>query len=134
MIDPVRNFARATVSAGYDAAATSITLSSGDGALFPAPATEGAFNAVWWNYTDFANPSDQHRAFLAGSETEDAEVVRIGARSTDTLSSLVRGQEGTTATTHNKAGKTYRLALDPTKKLVDDLRSALQVQAFENFI
>jgi len=38
-LDPVKNFAKVEVSTGYDAAATSITLVSGQGAKLPAAST-----------------------------------------------------------------------------------------------
>jgi len=110
MPDPVKNFALATVSTGYNASATSIVLSSGDGAKFPAPSTDGAFNVVWWNFTDYADPADD----------PNKEIVRVTARSTDTLT-VTRAQEGTSASTKNTSAKVYKLFLGPTKKTIDDL-------------
>ena len=46
LLDPVKNFAKVTVNTGYSAVATSIVLSSGDGAKLPQPLTDGAFNLV----------------------------------------------------------------------------------------
>ncbi|MFH0989892.1 MAG: hypothetical protein V1799_07745 [bacterium] len=114
LLDPVKNFAKVTVSTGYDAAATSIVLSSGHGASLPAPATEGAFNLVWWNSSDYADPSDD----------PNKEIVRCTARSTDTLT-ITRAQEGTSASTKNTSAKTYRMILAPTKKMIDDIDAYL---------
>jgi len=116
MLDPVRNFAEVVVSTGYDDAATSIVLSSGEGAKLPAPASEGAFNLVWWNWTDYPNPKDD----------PNKEIVRCTARSTDTLT-VTRNQESSGASTKNEAGKTYHMALTPTKKFRDDLNTAIMI-------
>lgn len=94
-MDNFKNFAIVQVSTGYDAAATSIVLTSGHGAKCPTvPA-----NAVWWNGTDYANPASD----------PNVEIVRMTARSTDTLT-VTRGQESTSAATHNTGGKTYYMA------------------------
>lgn len=109
-LDPTKNFAIVTVSTGYDNDDTSIALSSGHGARLPAPATDGAFNLVWWNSTDYADPADD----------PNVEVIRVTARSTDTLT-VTRGQEGTSGTNKNTGGKTYKMILAVTKKMVDDI-------------
>jgi hypothetical protein len=111
--DPVRNFGVCQVSTGYDAAATSIVAVTGCAAKLPSPASEGAFNLVWWEASTYATPSDDPKR----------EVVRVTALTGETLT-IVRAQEGTAAQTHNTTGKTYRLTLAPTKKLVDDLNRA----------
>ena len=110
MVDPVKNFAKVTVSLGYNAAATSIVLSAGQGALLPQPSSDGAFNLVWWNSTDYGDPSDD----------TNKEIVRCTARSTDTLT-ITRAQEGTSATVKNLSGKTYKMILAPTAKTITDL-------------
>ncbi len=110
MLDPVTNFGKATVSTTYDDTATSIALTAGHGARFPDPASTGPFNLVWWNNTDYADPADD----------PNREIVRVTARSTDTLT-VTRGQEGVTATTKNTAAKTYRMMLALTKKMKDDI-------------
>ena len=93
-LDNAKNFALATVSTGYNAAATSIALTAGHGAKLPSV----SFNAVWWNFTDYSNPSDD----------PNVEIVRVTAISTDTLT-ITRAQEGTSASTKNTGGKTYKL-------------------------
>lgn len=110
MSDPVLNFGKVQVSIGYNAAATSIVLSTGDGAKLPDPASSGAFNLVWYNSSDYGDPSDD----------PNREIVRCTARSTDTLT-VTRAQEGTSATTKNTASKTYKMLLSLTKKTYDDL-------------
>ena len=64
-MDLFKNFAKVTVSTGYDASATSVALSAGHGARLPA----APFNATWWNSTDFADPSDD----------PNVEIVRVTA-------------------------------------------------------
>lgn len=110
ILDPVKNFAKVTVSTGYDASATSVALSSGQGSKLPNPAVDGAFNLVWWNSTDYDDPSDD----------PNVEVVRCTGRSTDTLT-ITRAQESTSASTKNTSGKTYKMILAPTAKLVTDI-------------
>ncbi len=112
-LDPVRNFAIITVSTGYDSAAVSIALSSGGGAKLPQPSTDGPFNLVWWNSTDYTNPADD----------PNVEIVRCTARSTDTLT-ITRGQESTSPANHNIGGKTYKVILALTKKTIDDIDAA----------
>lgn len=104
MLDAAKNFAKTTLSTGYNSAATSIVLSSGDGAKLPAV----PFNATWWNFTDFPDPADD----------ADVEIVRVTARSTDTLT-VTRGQEGTSASNKNIGGKTYKLVAGLTAKTIN---------------
>jgi hypothetical protein len=114
MIDPARNFAIVTVSTIYDADDVSIALVTGNGARLPQPSTEGAFNLTWWNSTDYNMPH----------EDPEREIVRVTARSGDTLT-VVRGQEGISASIKNRSGKTYLMALTLTKKTIDDIRDDL---------
>lgn len=116
ILDPVTNLAEATVSTGYDASATSIVLSSGGGAKFPQPSSAGAFNLVWFNATDYNNPADD----------PNVEIVRVTARSTDTLT-VTRGQEGITATTKNTVGKTYKMILSFTKDSRDKIENSINI-------
>lgn len=118
-MDAVKNFGKVTVSIGYDDSATSIALSSGDGERLPNPSVDGEFNLVWWNETDYKDPS----------EDPNREIIRVTARSTDTLT-IVRPASGNdyngegsenTASSKNTAGKTYRMILSPTKKTIIDL-------------
>lgn len=114
-MDPVKNFAKVTVSIPYDNIATSILLNSGDGAKLPNPSTDGAFNLIWWNSTNYPDPSDD----------PNKEIVRCTVRSTDTLT-ITRAQEGTSATTKNTSGKTYKMILALTAKTVDDIQTDAQ--------
>lgn len=110
MADPVVNFGKVTLSAGYASGVTSVALVSGDGAKLPNPTTDGAFNLVWYNSTDYPDPSDDPLV----------EIVRVTAKSGDTLT-ITRGQEGTGDNNHNTSGKTYKMILPLTKKTYDEL-------------
>jgi hypothetical protein len=107
LLDPVTNFAKGTVNTTYDSTATSIVLSSGDGANFP---STFSYNVIWWNATDYPDPSDD----------PNKEIVRVSGRTSDTLT-VTRAQEGTTASTKNTSGKTYLMVLGITKKVIDDI-------------
>jgi hypothetical protein len=109
-LDSVANLIKLTVSQGYDESATSIVLSAGGSSLPTAP-----FNMVYWNVTDFADPSDD----------PNVEIVRVTAVSGNTLT-VERGQEGTVASTKNTAGKTYRMILGITAKMITDIGASLQ--------
>ena len=109
-MDAAKNFAKGTLTTGYDDTVTSIVLNAGDGARFPAV----PFNAVWWNATDFPDPADD----------QFAEIVRVTAKSTDTLT-ISRGQEGTgdpgvSGHSHNSEGKVYKLIAPLTAKAIND--------------
>lgn len=85
VLDPIKNFAISTVATAPSPATTgtSLVVASGHGARFPLPLTDGAFNVI---------------VFPEGEQPDssNAEIVRVTARSTDTLT-IVREQEGTTA-------------------------------------
>lgn len=110
MIDPIKNFAKVTLAAGIDADDTSVSLTAGHGAKLPNPSTDGAFNLVLWNFTNYPDPSDD----------PDVEIVRVTGRSGDTLT-IARAQEGTSAAAHNTTGKLYKAILAFTKKTFEDM-------------
>jgi hypothetical protein len=91
----VTNNASATLATGITAVATTITLGTGQGALFPSPLGTSIF------YATLVNSSNQ------------AEVVKVTARATDTLT-VVRGQDSTTARAYSTGDK---LELRPTAAL-----------------
>ena len=112
MADGKINFGKVSTSAGYDAAALSIVLTTGHGAKLPDP-TGANYNLVWWNFTDYADPADD----------PNVEIVRCTAKTDDTLT-VTRAQEGTSATTKNTALATYKMALTVTKKTITDLEAS----------
>jgi PKD repeat protein len=112
VVDPFVNFGKATVSQGYDNLTTVIILANGNGTIFPDPSIDGSFNLVWWNSTDYGDPSDD----------PNKEIVRCTARSGDIIT-IVRAQEGTVASTKNLMGKTYKAVLSVTAKVFTDLQN-----------
>lgn len=111
MLDPVANFIQLTVSTGYGSSDSTIVLSSGGSSL----PNSGAFNAVWWNTTDYPNPVFD----------PNVEIVRVTSVSGNTLT-ITRAQEGTSASTKNTAGKTYSIMLGITAKMITDIGRNLQ--------
>jgi hypothetical protein len=98
--------AEAAVSTGYSSAATSIVLSSGQGARFPST----PFYLTWYNFTDFPFTFPQSGKSLQRTLDPNREVVLVSSRSVDTLT-IVRGQLGTTATAKNIGSKTYKVRI-----------------------
>jgi len=80
------NNASTTLAAGIASNATSITVASGQGSLFPSPSGTSFF------YATLSNASNV------------LEIVKCTARSGDTLT-VTRAQEGTTATAYNTGDK-----------------------------
>ena len=117
-MDPTKNFAIVTVSQGYDSTVTSITLSSGDSSKLPDPSTDGNFNLIWWNFSDYPNPSDDPYV----------EVVRCTDIASGDVLTITRAQESTSASDHNISGKTYKMILGLTKKMMDDLIAYAEAQ------
>lgn len=103
----LKNFAKVKVSIGYNSAATSVILIGGDGAKLPSATP---YYLVWWNATDYPDPSDD----------PNKEIVRVTTRSTDTLT-IVRGQDGTSAANHNTTFKIYRMVQSATAGLLGQL-------------
>lgn len=79
------NFAIGTVTGTFTNVATTINLTAGHGNRFPT----APFRVTLYNSTDFTNPAD---AFWAG----EAEIIEVGAKTSGTLDTLSRAQEGTT--------------------------------------
>jgi hypothetical protein len=109
-LDPVVNFGKVTVSIGHVNTDLVIGLHTTDGLKLPDTSTSGAFNLVWYNSTDYPDPSDDPLV----------EIVRCTTRSVDTLT-ITRAQEGTSASNKNISGKIYKMILSPTKKTIDDI-------------
>jgi len=112
VFDPVRNFCKVNVKQGYDSTANTIELALGEGNKLPDLSTEGQYNLVWWNATDYSDPADDPYK----------EIVRVTAKSGDQIT-ILRGQEGTTAQNHNLPGKNYKMMLTLTKKTYEDLQT-----------
>lgn len=92
--DAHRDFAFSTVATAPSPAGSglSLTVASGEGSRFPDPATEGPYNVVVW-------ATGQSPIWASGGNTGgNFEVLRVTARSTDTLT-IARAQDGSTART-----------------------------------
>ena len=108
ILDQRTNFSKGIVLQGYDNAATLISLIPGGGAVFPS-VTNG-YNLVWWNNTDYADPADDPQV----------EIVRV-VNLTGDVFTVLRAQEGTSATNKNIPNKTYKLVLALTAKMITDI-------------
>jgi len=84
-------------SGGINSSQTSFALATGYGAALPDPATKGP---SWLTLFDWTT----HK--VAWKDPYH-EIIKITAKSVDTISSCVRGQQGTAAVAHNTVGKTY---------------------------
>ena len=104
-LDNAQNGSRGILAAGITSAASTLTLSPGQGVRMPTV----PFNAWLYNATDYS--SDPH-------DDPGYEIVRVTARSTDTLT-ITRAQEGTSASDHNTPGKAYRLVAGLTAKTIN---------------
>lgn len=112
-VPPARNNAVGTLASGIDSTTTTIVLTAGQGAKFPTTA-EGDWFGALYNSTDYSAPHLD----------PNFEVVKVTARSTDTLT-VVRGQDGTTAVSHNTVGKTYTFFNGWFKISIDRTRDAI---------
>jgi hypothetical protein len=92
----VKNNAESTLASDISDAATSLTVASSEGAKFP---------------STFPFPI-----------SIDDEIIKVGARSGDTLSSLTRGQEGTSAVAHS-SGASVELRI--TAEQMSDIHTAV---------
>jgi len=106
---PRTNFAIVQLNAGITAGATAMTLSTGHGARLPAPGALGFFLTIW-NDTDYPSAPQGDPA---------VERVKVTALSGDSITTMVRGQDGTSAVAHNTADKIYKAVLAWGKAEVD---------------
>jgi len=118
MATPVTNFGKVTVSTTYGAADVSIALTAGHGSRLP---STFPYPLTWWNATDYPDPADD----------PNKEIVTVTARSGDTLT-ITRASEGTSASTKNTAGKTYKMLLGITKAMWESVSTNSSSQSFRN--
>jgi hypothetical protein len=108
-LDQVANFIKVTVAGGYGPTDTVLELAAGQGARLPDPAA-GCYNLVFWKATDYVDPADD----------PNVEIVRAVSLLDDTLT-VLRAQEGTTATQKQNLNKVYKLMLGLTAKMILDM-------------
>lgn len=113
-----KNFALVEVSGLYDASATEITLQTGEGAKLPNPSTDGSFSVVWWNVTDYPEVVND----------PNKEIVLVTARTGDVIT-ITRAQEGTSASTKNVSGRTYKMANTFTAGDKEKIENAINTHA-----
>ena len=111
-MDNAKNFSKVTLSTGYDNVATTVVLITSDGAKLPT----APFNVVWFNSTDYTDPTDD----------PNKEIVRVTNVTTDTLT-ITRAQEGTSAATHNTGGKSYKMIAGLTAKVINTDLPAMSI-------
>ena len=110
-----KNFAATTLADGIDNTTTLISVTDAT-KLPPAP-----FIAVIWNATDYPDiVSDP-----------DVEIVYVSAVSSNTLT-VTRGYDGTTASTHNTAGKIYKIANILNAGLENDIKTFINSKGQAN--
>ena len=109
MPDDHKNFPVSTVATAPSPAAsgTSLVVATGEGDRFP----DVPFNATIWPASDSPNP-------------DNAEIVRVLARSGDTFGTIVRAEEDTTARTVVVGD---RVAATITKKTLTDMEQAVNL-------
>jgi len=110
-LDQVENFINVEVSGTHTSGDTTVSLANGEASNLPDPAN-GDYNLVWYDSTNYSNPTFD----------PNVEIIRVTGRDTnnDTVT-VSRGQENTTATSKNTSGATYRMALVPTAKTIEDI-------------
>lgn len=113
MTDQVANFIKVTVSTGYDASATSIALSTGEGSELPDPSGSN-YNLIWYDSTNYPNPADD----------PNVEIVRVTAKTSDTIT-VTRNQESSGASAKNTTNCVYKMILTPTAKTITDLQAEI---------
>lgn len=108
--DPVSNFGYGlvTVAPSPATSGTTLTLTAGEGALFPDPSTDGDFNVTLY-------PPD------TGPLLSNAEIVRVTGNAADVLT-FTRAQEGTSA---KSVAIGWQVAFAPTAKTMDDIFAAI---------
>lgn len=109
MADPIVNFFKSTLVGTYSNTDTSFTIATGDGALLPDPAVDGAYNLTIFEGLQVTNSTT-------------FEIVRVTAKSGDVLT-VTRQQEGTSALTIGSA--THSILMSATKKTFDDINTAI---------
>ncbi len=116
--DPHTNLAYSTVATAPSSptAGTTLIVAAGEGTRFPDPASVGAYNCTIWPAYTIPTP-------------DNAEIVRVTAKSTDTLT-ITRAQESSVARTVLIGDQ---IAQTITKKVVDDIEGAINPIAMQAF-
>ena len=111
---PVKNFAEAVMANGITAAGPTVTVKNGQTTNLSNPNTEGQFEAVIWDATQYPSP---HLDPLH-------EIVLVRSLSGNVYS-VTRGQGGTMAVDHVEDHE-YHIGQFLTAKMFGDINTALQ--------
>ena len=125
LLDATSNFGKARVLANFDftAAALSVTLETGDGADLPDPAVKNYNLTVFrLNLDTSGNPDPS--GFPDAHDDPNRDIVRVTAKIGDVLT-IVRNQEGITASSHNVTNARYLMIAGITNKTMDDIEAKI---------
>jgi hypothetical protein len=114
-VDQHTNFSKGILLQGYTNSDTIVSLIPGNGSKFP-NSSGGEYNLVWWNNTDYSDPADDPQV----------EIVRVISTVGDVFT-ILRAQEGTSATNKNIPNKTYKMVLSFTQHVLDEILAAAGV-------
>jgi len=100
-------------SGGIDASQTTLPLATGEGAKLDATITDGVYPLPLWNASQYHNPH----------EDPEMEIVLVTSHdgSSDTISVISRGAEGTSGVAHNASGITYKALAGFTADMFDKI-------------
>jgi hypothetical protein len=119
VLDPAADFVELTVSNPYGAADTQIAIDTLDEHFdsLPNPTTAGQYNLLWYDDTNYeGRPQDD----------PNREWVRVTAINYGSyIITCVRGTAGTSASTKNTSGATYKMLLAIGSKFRDDLETSM---------
>lgn len=114
-LEPVENFAKATLIQGYSSAVTTMVVTAGQGARFP---SSFPFRVTIYECSTYPSAVDDL----------NREILLVTNRSVDTFT-VSRGQEGTIARDHNSVGKTYCLEQSLTKAMWESIQTEIDAGA-----
>lgn len=114
-LEPVENFAKATLIQGYGSAVTTMVVTTGQGARFPSTTP---FRVTVFECSTYASAVDDL----------NREILLVTSRTGDSFT-VSRGQEGTVASDHNTAGKTYCIEQSLTKAMWESIQAAIDAGA-----
>ena len=115
VLDAVSNFVRGNTDAAIASGDT--TISVADASIFPDPATDGEFNVVIWNASNFPRPD----------QDANVEIVRVTGRDTGTNElTVTRAQETTSDVAHPEGSAVH---LSPTAKMFTDIEDTFTTEA-----
>lgn len=110
MFDQVKNFVRVNVEGTHSETDTEISIDGDDINDLP-DTSNGEYNLVWWDTTEFPAPEDD----------PDVEIVRVTEVDYDNnVITVNRGREDTSASSKDTVDRVYQMILAPTAKKFND--------------